>query len=251
MTSMNKAVNDQAPLLITDEASLAHAVNEFRQTDTDCIEAMIAIAGPPPLRKRQAGLAGLIRIIISQQVSTASADAIHRRFCDRYTEATAAQLLACSETDLKACGLSTPKIRTLRNLSESLVSGDLDLDALAAMNSTAVRDALTAVKGIGPWTADVYLLFCLGHPDISPAGDLALQEGVRQALNLRKRPDAARLKKISRRWKPWRAVAARIIWAYYGANRTASAPARSTKTKPRSRTAANIKTAKRQKTNKP
>lgn len=205
---------------IVDQSSLDHAVDHLRQCDGDCIDQMIEFAGPPPLRKREAGLAGLIRIIISQQVSTASADAIHNRFVAQFGTFTASDLRAVTEADFKLCGLSAPKIRTLRHLSDAIHNGTLNLEAMQEMDSTAVHQALTAVKGIGPWTADVYLLFCLGHPDVWPAGDLALQEGARMALNLRKRPDAARLEKISKRWQPWRAAAARIIWAYYGAARS-------------------------------
>jgi DNA-3-methyladenine glycosylase II len=101
--------------------------------------------------------------------------------------------------------------------------GALDLAAIERLDAEAAREALTRVKGIGPWSADVYLLFCLGHPDVWPAGDLALQEAARMALGLRSRPDAKRLEKIGERWRPWRAVAARLLWAYYGAVR---APAR-------------------------
>ena len=117
-------------------------------------------------------------------------------------------------------------MKTLRHLAEAIHSGNIDLAAMAEHDADRVRADLTAIKGIGPWTADVYLLFCLGHPDVWPAGDLALQEGVRLALNLRKRPDAAQLEKLSKRWKPWRAVAARLIWSYYShrkSNRTANA----------------------------
>ncbi|MCC2095595.1 MAG: DNA-3-methyladenine glycosylase 2 family protein [Hyphomicrobiales bacterium] len=217
---------------ITDETSLAHAVEQLVLADGDLITAMIDRAGHPPLRQGQADLGGLVRIIIAQQVSTASAEAIHRRFLERFQEAGAHQLAKATDAEFQACGLSLPKIRTLRHLAEALVEGRLEIESLAHMDSDGVRQALTSVKGIGPWTADVYLLFCLGHPDVWPAGDLALQEGVRLALNMRKRPDAAKLEKISRRWRPWRAAAARIIWAYYGVSRT-SPPA--TRKKPQAR----------------
>lgn len=209
----------QTTLRIIDLPSLETAVNQLRLRDPACIDAMIAVAGPPPLRLREAGLPGLIRIIISQQVSTASADAIYARYCARFANASASELCAAPDTGLQSCGLSLPKIKTIKRLSEALANSELDLELLQEMDSQTARTTLTAVKGIGPWTADVYLLFCLGHPNVWPAGDLALQEGVRMALNLRKRPDAARLEKISTRWKPWRAAAARIIWAYYGARR--------------------------------
>ena len=237
--------NDESPDMtetqfrITDEASLAHAVSCLRMTDAGVINAMIAAAGHPPLRRGQPGLEGLIRIVIAQQVSTASAEAIHRRFLERFDNAHPEHLVTATDADFQSCGLSIPKIRTLRHLSLAIAEQALDIDALARMDSEDVRNALTAVKGIGPWTADIYLLFCLGHPDVWPAGDLALQEGVRMALNLRKRPDAAKLEKISSRWKPWRAAAARIIWAYYGIRRQQQAggikQASTTQRKPRKR----------------
>ena len=120
--------------------------------------------------------------------------------------------------------MSSPKIRTLLAIALALRDGGLDLAAIDALEPAQARAALTAVKGLGPWSADVYLLFCAGHPDVWPAGDLALQEGARMALNLRARPDAARMERLGERWRPWRAVAARLLWAYYGAMRTAARP---------------------------
>ncbi|MGE3246783.1 MAG: DNA-3-methyladenine glycosylase [Beijerinckiaceae bacterium] len=212
-------VSIQPPHRITDEESLRIAMDLLLQSDGETIGRMLDVSGHPPLRQRDASLAGLVWIVISQQVSTASANAIHGRFRDRFGDVSASKIAAASDSDLQSCGLSRPKIRTLRHLSTAIQEGHLNLAALPDLGPDEARAALTAVKGIGPWTADIYFLFCLGHPDVWPAGDLALQEGVRQALKLRKRPDAARLEKISKRWKPWRAVAARLIWAYYGALR--------------------------------
>ncbi len=178
---------------------------------------MLETAGAPPLRKRDAGLAGLAWIVISQQVSTASANAIHARFMARFPTPDATGILACTDEDLRACGLSAPKIRTLRAVCEAAVSGALDFAALPAMEARSAHDALVAIKGVGPWTADIFLLFSLGHPDAWPAGDLALQEAARIALKLRSRPDAAGLEKIGERWRPHRGAAARLLWAYYGA----------------------------------
>lgn len=202
---------------ILSEAHLATAIEALRDADPDAIGHMLTLAGMPPLRQRPAGLPGLAWIVISQQVSTASAAAIHARLQARFPDIHAAALLEANDEDLRGCGLSAPKMRTLRALANAIDGGGLDLDALALMDADAARDALTCVKGIGPWTADIYLLFCLGHPDVWPAGDLALQEGARMALRLRARPDAKRLEKIGERWRPWRAAAARLLWAYYGA----------------------------------
>src|SRR5208337_1998757 len=105
--------------------------------------------------------------------------------------------------------------------AEATTNG-LDLAGLAALEAEVAHDALVAVKGIGPWTADIFLLFCLGHPDAFPAGDLALQEAAKLALALEARPNAAELEEIAERWRPWRGVAARLLWAYYRAVKTRS-----------------------------
>ena len=123
---------------------------------------------------------------------------------------------------MRGCGLSAAKIRALRAVAETIAAGRLDLEGLAALDAEDAHHALVAVTGIGPWTADIFLLFCLGHPDAFPAGDLALQEAAKLALALKSRPDAARLERIAERWRPWRGVAARMLWAYYRAVKTRS-----------------------------
>ena len=202
---------------IGDEASLAAAVEELRLKDPEFVERLLAAGGPPPLRRRDPGFAGLAAIIVSQQVSTASAGAIFGRLEARYPLLSSAQIASATHEDLKGCGLSTPKIRALKAAAEAVTSGSLDFDALAGAAAEEAHRALVAVKGVGPWTADVFLTFCLGHPDAFPAGDLALQEAARMALGLKARPDARRLEKIAERWRPWRAVAARLLWTYYRA----------------------------------
>ncbi|MDP2354710.1 MAG: DNA-3-methyladenine glycosylase 2 family protein [Beijerinckiaceae bacterium] len=196
---------------------LARALKHLQELDPKTVGHMLGICGPPPLRRRPGGLAGLAWIVASQQVSAASAAATHARMQTRFPDLEASMILLASDDELRACGLSAPKIRTLRALATSIAEGSLDLDALEHMEAESAREALTRVKGIGPWSADVYLLFCVGHPDVWPAGDLALQEAARLALGLRVRPDARRLEKIGERWRPWRAAAARLLWAYYGA----------------------------------
>ncbi len=200
---------------IVSEEALQAATLALHQLDPDCMSHMLEIAGPPPLRARSADLSGLVSIVISQQVSTASARAIHARFQANFGHLHHRQLLEATDEDLRACGLSSPKMRTMRALGQAIEERSLDLDQLSTLTAGEARARMTAVKGIGPWTADIYLLFCLGHPDIWPAGDLALQEGVRMALKLRARPDARQVEKLSRRWQPFRAAAARLIWAYY------------------------------------
>ena len=127
----------------------------------------------------------------------------------------AAEIAKATEEDLRACGLSGAKIRALFALAEAIVEGGLDLTSLGVLDAEDAHKALVAVKGVGPWTADIFLLFCLGHPDAFPAGDLALQEAAKVALNLKQRPDVAKLERIAERWRPLRGVAARMLWAYY------------------------------------
>jgi len=196
------------------EAALDEASARLLALDPEVVGRLIAVGGPPPLRWREPGFAGLAAIIVSQQVSVASANAIYGRLAEALAPLGAANLAAADDAALKRCGLSQAKIVALRALAESIAAG-LDLAALAALEAEAAHEALIAVKGIGPWTADLYLLFSLGHPDAFPAGDLALQEATRIALGLAERPDARGLEAIAERWRPYRGVAARMLWAYY------------------------------------
>lgn len=215
-----KSAAKRAPTLTPDpircDETLAAAFAALRAVDGAFIDNLVSAAGPPPLRLRAPGLEGLAAIIISQQVSTASARAIQGRLSQRFPNITAAALLTADDDELRACGLSAGKMKTLRAIASAIVEGRLDFDALAKMEADAARAAMTAIHGVGPWTADIYLLFCLGHPDAWPAGDLALQEAARMALKLRARPDAKKLERIAERWRPARGVAARILWAWYG-----------------------------------
>lgn len=190
------------------------------------LAAVAAIAGPVPLRRRPAGFEGLAAIVTSQQISDAAADAIWTRLAAAVTPFTPENLLAAETAALQAAGLSQPKIRTLRAAAAACADG-LDLAALAALPAEAATARLTALPGIGPWTAEVYLLFCEGHADLFPAGDLALRNAVADAFGLAARPDADALRRIAEPWSPWRGVAARLFWAYYRARRQAPKTLRS------------------------
>ncbi len=203
------------PPLIDCEASLASAAAALAELDPETIARLVEIGGPPPLRRREPGFSGLAAIIVSQQVSVASANAIFGRLEARIAPLDAETLLSAEEEALRSCGLSTPKLKALRALAHEIAREGLDLGALAACEAAEAHARLTKVRGVGPWTADIFLLFCLGHPDAFPAGDLALQEAARLALGLAKRPDAKRLERIAERWRPYRGVAARMLWAYY------------------------------------
>lgn len=172
------------------------------------------LAGEPPLRRREAGFEGLARIVVAQQVSVASATAIWARFETVVTPLSAERLLLTSDEDLRGAGLSRPKIRALRAVSQAVADG-LDLTRLNGVHDADVHAALTAINGIGPWTADIFLLFCLGRADAFAAGDLALQVAAQHAFALDERPDQRLLVELAERWRPWRGVAARLLWTYY------------------------------------
>ena len=174
------------------------------------------LAGHPPLRRRPAGFEGLARVIVGQQLSVASASAIWERTAAACLPFTPEVLLGLGDRQLAAAGLSRPKIRTLRAIATACRDG-LDLERLEHASEEAVHVALTEVSGIGPWTADVYILFCLGRADGWAPGDLALQLAAQHAFELRERPGSEEMLALAERWRPWRGVAARLLWAYYAA----------------------------------
>ena len=171
--------------------------------------------GIPPMRARPDGFEGLARLLISQQVSTAAASAIQARFDAAIGDINAVNLLAMGDDDLAACGISRPKQRYLRGLAEAVVSDGLDLPALRRADNATVYDTLITLKGIGPWTAECYLLFSLRRADIFPSGDLALQHAVRLLYGFDERPDANELAGFATRWDGHRGAAARLLWLYY------------------------------------
>jgi DNA-3-methyladenine glycosylase II len=175
------------------------------------MRAILEATGLPPLRRSAPDFRGLALIVVSQQVSTASAEAIARRLEAELGAVTAQTVLAASEEALRRAGLSGPKIRALR----AAAGAGVDLAGLGALPPEEAHATLTAIPGIGPWTADLYLMVCVGHADVFAPGDLALQESARLALGLEARPSARELDRLALRWSPWRAVAARLLWAYY------------------------------------
>jgi len=160
----------------------------------------------------------LARIIVGQQLSVASATAIWDRTVGACRPFEPTALLALKDKHLAGAGLSRPKIRTLRAISEACCNG-LDLTRLDGASDEEVHAALTEVTGIGPWTADIYIMFCLGRADGWAPGDLALQIAAQHALDLAERPDKVAMLQLAERWRPWRGVAARLLWAYYAARK--------------------------------
>ena len=172
-------------------------------------------AGTFALRRREAGFAGICAIVCGQQLSTASAAAIRNRLFAAFDPFHHDTVRKARTDKLKRLGLSMPKIKSIRAIAGAVSEGVIDLNAVGNMDADDAHAALVQLHGIGPWTADIYLLFCLGHADAFPSGDLAVQEAVRIAFNLRKRPDPKALTKIAEAWRPWRGVAAHLFWAYY------------------------------------
>ena len=172
-------------------------------------------AGEVPLRRVEPGFASLVSIIVSQQVSRASADAITGRLVVLADPLTPETLLAAGDDLYRAAGLSRPKEKTLRAIAAAILDQGFDLDAVVRLEAGEAIAAMTALHGVGPWTAQIYLLFAAGHPDIFPAGDIALQSAVGHALGIAPRPAPKALSVIAESWCPHRGVAARLFWAYY------------------------------------
>jgi DNA-3-methyladenine glycosylase II len=198
------------------EADLDAALTALGKADPRFV-ALLASAGRPPLRRRTDGFAGLAAIIVAQQLSTASANAIWGRLAAAFDPLAPTAILRARPARLARLGLSAPKIRALKAIARAVTRGDLALAALGELAAEEAHAALTAVHGIGPWTADIYLLSCLGHADAWPAGDLALQEAARIAFALPARPTAKEMQALADPWRPWRAAAARMLWTYYRA----------------------------------
>jgi DNA-3-methyladenine glycosylase II len=195
-------------LLITHE-NIALEADKLLLLDPRFVPAYAA-TGPLPLRRKKDGFAALFDAIVSQQVSVASAKAVSDRLKDAKLTGPR-KILAASDEELRACGLSRQKIRYGRALAEAKI----DYPALRDAPSDEVVKTLTSVAGIGPWTAEVYAMFSLGHADVFAPGDLALQESARLLFGLPERPKERVFREMARAWSPHRAVAARLLWAYY------------------------------------
>lgn len=174
-------------------------------------------AGPFEVRLSQAGFPGLARVVVGQQLSIASARVIWMRLAALPGVLTPAGFLKLKETDLCRAGLSAGKVRTIRTIAEAAAAGALDFDLVETMAAEEAVQYLTVHKGIGPWTAEIYLMFCIGHPDIFPVGDLALRKAVGHAFGMDDLPDAATLAELASGWAPHRHTAALMFWRYYAA----------------------------------
>ena len=197
-----------------DEATLREAALHLSAQDPR-LRAVVHAYGCPPLWAREPGFPTLLHVILEQQVSLASARAAFLRLLELASPLTPERFLELDDATLKTVGFSRQKTRYGRELSQAIRSGGLDLNAVGGMEDDEVRAALTSVKGIGRWTADIYLLMALRRPDVWPVGDLALAVSAQRTLGLDMLPTSAQLLGLAEAWRPWRAVAARILWHAY------------------------------------
>ncbi|MBA2703017.1 MAG: DNA-3-methyladenine glycosylase 2 family protein [Blastocatellia bacterium] len=198
--------------------SLERAAKLLARRDRD-LASILKQYGPPPLWARKPGFSTLVQIILEQQVSLASAAALFARLNKSIVPFRPAQMLSLGEPHLKSLGLTRQKTAYCLHLSQSLNEKSLNLRQLARLDDEDAKSQLLAVKGIGSWSADIYLLMALGRPDVWPASDLALAIAVKQLRQLKVRPSPAELNELVERWRPFRSVAARMLWQYYLAQR--------------------------------
>jgi DNA-3-methyladenine glycosylase II len=203
-------------LHLNSQRDLEDAIHALLKRDPR-LQPVFAVAGMPALRRREPGFVGLAHIVCGQQLSTASASAIWARLTAAFDPFHHAALRRARADRLGKLGLSAAKIKTLKNLAREIAAGRVNLDMLANEDADAAHHALVSLHGIGPWTADVYLLFCLGHGDAWPAGDLAVQEAVKIGLGLKTRPTPKEMVPLAEPWRPMRGAAAHLWWSYYRA----------------------------------
>ncbi len=207
---------------MTTSDEIAGHLGALRRRDRHIARA-IRETGMPTSRRMKPGFATLIRIIVDQQVSTAAGAAIWRKLeTAAGGRVTAESLAALGEAGVRANGMSGQKTRYTMGLAEAVLAGDLNMAALTRAADEKVREKLISYKGIGPWSADIYLMFGLGRPDVWPVGDLGLQAGAHLLLGLRTRPTPKKLEVLGEDWRPYRSSVALLLWQYYGAKRAAA-----------------------------
>lgn len=205
------------------DAAFATAIRSLISSDED-LASIVAVHGMPTRFSRPATFQTLVLLILEQQVSLDSARAAYDRLQAAAPGVAPAGVLGLSDDEMRAIGFSRQKMRYARELARRVTDGLLDPGELGALEDDAVRTALTEVPGIGPWTADVFLMSGLDRPDVWPVGDRALQVATAEALRLDDVPDALELEAIGARWRPYRTAAAQILWHGYLARRKRSVP---------------------------
>jgi DNA-3-methyladenine glycosylase II len=212
--TMTVRVREKMLVRFESQSDLEDAMQALVKQDPR-LKPILAQTGMPALRQREPGFAGLAHIVCGQQVSTASAAAIWGRLSAAFDPFDHHAIRKARTDRLGRLGLSGAKIKTLKNIARELTADRLNFDVLANEDVDAAHNALTALHGIGPWTADIYLLFCLGHGDAWPAGDIAVQEAVKVGLSLKARPTPKQMAPLAEPWRPYRGAAAHLWWAYY------------------------------------
>ncbi len=200
--------------IIRSKKDIQDGVNSLKQS-CEYMRRIYAVTGDPPLRRNQGGFKGLARIVVGQQLSVASANAIWSRLEMQIKPFKPDRFMAINNKQFRSLGLSRPKVRTLQAISQAVIDNQIHFRGFPRKSNETIKEQLVAIHGIGPWTADIYLMFCLGRADSWAPGDLALQYAVQAALQMEKKPDAEQLESLAEIWRPWRGVAARLLWAYY------------------------------------
>jgi DNA-3-methyladenine glycosylase II len=196
------------------EETFIKGISQLVDRDRD-LARVKSMWGNPPFWTDIPGFSGLVHVILSQQVSLASADAAFARLGEHIEPIHPRSFLTLDDETLKEIGFSRQKIGYVKGLSNSILQGEIDLDEIELLDDDIARGKLLKLKGIGPWTADIYLLMALRRSDVWPSGDLALAKAVQEIMKLESLPNRKELDAKGERWKPWRSVAARILWHYY------------------------------------
>ena len=194
--------------------TLAEGVAELARRDVH-LAAVVERHGAPPLWDRPPGFETLVQIILEQQISLAAGRAAYGRLERLAGAVTPERVARLTESELRGAGLTRQKSAYIREMAQAIVAGQFDPDALAEMDDESARTTLIKLKGVGNWTADIYLLMALGRADVWPSGDLALVAAIREVKRMRSLPSTDRIGRITRAWSPWRAVAARVLWHHY------------------------------------
>jgi DNA-3-methyladenine glycosylase II len=204
----------RSPAITLNNQTLAEAAQQLARRDRH-LSAILQTHGHPPLWRRPATFTTLVRIILEQQVSLKSADAMFRKLKRSILPFKPERVLQLGPNHLRTLGVTRQKTAYLINISTVIVDGTLDLRQLWRLSDAEVKHALIQIKGLGSWSADVYLLMAMCRADIWPAGDLALAVAVQELNQLKRRPTFAELEEFAEKWRPYRAVAARMLWQYY------------------------------------
>jgi DNA-3-methyladenine glycosylase II len=202
-----------SPNVLTETTYLQAIAGLGRQDPA--LAGVVARWGNPPFWTHLPGFPGIVIAILAQQVSVESAQAAFDKLADAIGAVDPGEFLALDDGELKAIGFSRQKASYVRGVAEGILAGEIDLEALEALDDEDARRSLMEVRGIGAWTADTYLLFALRRPDAWPSGDLALAKAIQEVSELAATPTFEAVDQIADRWKPWRAVAARILWHHY------------------------------------